>query len=272
MIPRQSRQISFCEEFDRTLEKVPTPGRLILIINNILVTITLLFFLIDDSSAGSILSSNQNENMTELYGKYGYNHDMASFGFVATGYCIVFCAFIYLSVCGASYKGSCIDNEGRDECEGCNVGCGFALNIPGAILSIPIAYPYLKDQIIGPDYRIIQCDQIDSLGSWQDQWCAHHQRRIILSWLLIFVWFTTFYIYLAITLLIVLVVLCKRAYRISKLWVVYQYQYRKGLFLTWLKEQKDKSRQQQIDPVSAENVKSDLVNKEINIVEVVTIG
>ncbi|CAG8585658.1 26157_t:CDS:2 [Gigaspora margarita] len=211
MIPRQSRQISFCEEFDRTLEKVPTPGRLILIINNILVTITLLFFLIDD-------------------------------------------------------------NEGRDECEGCNVGCGFALNIPGAILSIPIAYPYLKDQIIGPDYRIIQCDQIDSLGSWQDQWCAHHQRRIILSWLLIFVWFTTFFIYLAITLLIVLVVLCKRAYRISKLWIVYQYQYRKGLFLTWLKEQKDKSRQQQIDPVSAENVKSDLVNKEINIVEVVTIG
>ncbi|CAG8853604.1 26162_t:CDS:1, partial [Gigaspora margarita] len=42
--------------------------------------------------------------------------------------------------------------------------------------SILPAYPYLKDQIIGPDYRIIQCDRIDSLGSWQDQWCTHHQH------------------------------------------------------------------------------------------------
>ncbi|KAF0554320.1 hypothetical protein F8M41_019402 [Gigaspora margarita] len=209
MIPRQSRQISFCNEFDRTSQIIPAPGRLVLIINNILVTITLLYFLIDDFSADSILSENHYENMKEL----------------------------------------------------------------GAIFSIPLAYPYLKDQIIGPDYRIIQCDHIDSLSSWQDQWCAHHQRRIILSWLLIFVWLITFFIYLAIALLIVLVVLCKRSYRISKLWVVYQYQYRKGLFLAWLKEQKKKnSRQQQIESVTAKNVKSDLVNKEINIVEVVTIG
>ncbi|CAG8840187.1 26520_t:CDS:1, partial [Gigaspora margarita] len=48
MIPRQPRQISFWEEFHRTLEKVPpTPGRLALIINNILVTIILTMFLID---------------------------------------------------------------------------------------------------------------------------------------------------------------------------------------------------------------------------------
>ncbi|CAG8691490.1 40065_t:CDS:2, partial [Gigaspora margarita] len=112
-------------------------------------------------SADKILSENQNENMTELYGSYGYNR-------------------------------------------------------PGAIFSIPLAYPYLKDQIIGPDYRIIQCDQIDSLGSWQDHWCAHHQRR---------------------------------------------------LFLTWLKEQKEKSIQQQIEPAAVKNIKSDMVNKEINIVE-----
>ncbi|CAG8762885.1 9325_t:CDS:2 [Gigaspora margarita] len=203
MIPRQPRQNSFWEEFHRTLEKVPpTPGKLALIINNILVTIILTMFLIDDS----ILVRNRNENMTMLYGKYGYDS-------------------------------------------------------PGAILSIPPAFPYLKDQIIGPDYQIIQCDQVDSLGSWQDQWCAYHQRRIILSWLLIFVWFTMGFIYLVIALLILLVVLCKKGYRISKLWVVYQYQYRKGLFLTWLKEQKEKSRQQQI-----------IVNKEINMVEVVTIG
>ncbi|CAG8777431.1 11176_t:CDS:2, partial [Gigaspora rosea] len=35
----------------------------------------------------------------------------------------------------------------------------------------------------------------------------------------------------------------------------------------WLKEQKEKSGQQQIEPVTAKNVKSDIVNKEIIIVE-----
>ncbi|CAG8814270.1 954_t:CDS:2 [Gigaspora margarita] len=154
MIPRQSRQISFCNEFDQTSQIIPAPGGLVLTINNILVTIILIFFTIDGMLTG---------------------------------------------------------------------------------FSIPLVYPYLKDQIIGPDYQIIQCDQIDSLGSWQDQWCANHQRRIILSWLLIFVWFTI-----------------------------------KGLFSTWLKEQKEKSRQQ-IESATVKNVKSDMVNKEINIVEVVTI-
>ncbi|CAG8644360.1 24681_t:CDS:2 [Gigaspora rosea] len=142
MIPHQSRQISFCDEFDRTSEKIPTPGR------------------------------------------------------------------------------------------------------ARAVFSIPLVYPYLKDQIIGPDYRIIQCDKIDSLGSWQDQWCSHHQR----------------------------LALCKVGYKISKLWVIYQYQYRKGLFLTWLKEQREKSRQQQIEPATAKNVKNDMVNKEINTVEIVATG
>ncbi|RIB11629.1 hypothetical protein C2G38_2202931 [Gigaspora rosea] len=127
--------------------------------------------------------------MTKIYGKYGYKHD----GSAATGYCILFGAFIYLSV----YWQGCNDSEG------CNVGYEYMLITPGAIFSIPLAYPYLNDQIIGPDYRIIQCNQIDSLGSWLDQWCAYHQR-----------------------------LLCKRGYKISKLWVVYQYQYRKGLFLT----------------------------------------
>ncbi|KAF0554322.1 hypothetical protein F8M41_019404 [Gigaspora margarita] len=260
MIPRQSRQISFCNEFDRTTQIIPTPGRFALIINNILVTITLLFFLINDFSADKILSEDPNVNQTILsYGKYGYNHDMASFGSVAIGYSILVCAFIYFSVC------CCQDDDD------CNIICGFMLNILGVVFSIPLAYPYLKDQIIGPDYRIIQCDQIDSLGSWQDQWCTHHQRRIILSWLLIFVWFARFFVYLSIIVLIILVVLCKVSYRISKLWVIYQYQYRKGLFLTWLKEQKEKSRQQHIEPTTTKNVKSDMVNKEINIVEVVTI-
>ncbi|KAF0554342.1 hypothetical protein F8M41_019419 [Gigaspora margarita] len=256
MIPRLSRQISFCEEFDRTLEKVPpTPGRLALIINNILVTITLTMFLIDDFSANHILSSNQNVNDTKLYGKYGYNYDMDIFGTAAIVLCIYFCVMIYVAACHKS----------------CYVGCGFTAKIAGAVFSIPLTYPYLKDQIVGPDYKIIQCDQIDYLGSWQDHWCTYHQRRIILSWLLLFVWFAAFFIYLFISLWIALVVLCKRSYRILKLWVVYQYQYRKGLFLTWLKEQKEKSRQQ-TKPAIIKNVKSDTINKDVDIVEVVTIG
>ncbi|RIB23985.1 hypothetical protein C2G38_2242311 [Gigaspora rosea] len=154
-----------------------------------------------------------------LYGKYGYSYDMSFFGTVAYSL-LLFCLYtIYF-------------------CE-CDSRCGFIVNILGAVFSIPLVYPYLKDQIIGPDYRIIQCDKIDSLGSWQDQWCSHHQRL---------------------------------SYKISKLWVIYQYQYRKGLFLTWLKEQKEKSRQQQIEPATAKNVKNDMVNKEINTVEIVATG
>ncbi|CAG8512675.1 3649_t:CDS:2 [Gigaspora margarita] len=192
MIPRQSKQISFCDEFTQTLEKVPAPGKIVLAINRIniiLVFITLTLFIIFDSEAENILrsNSNQNENMTMLYGKFGYDKF-------------------------------------------------------GAANSIPPTYPYLKDQIIGPDYRIIQCDRIDSLSSWQDQWCTYHQHLF----------------------------LCKRSYRISKLWVVYQYQYRKGLFLKWLKNQIRKSRQH-IEPETTKNVKSDMVNKEINKVEVVII-
>ncbi|RIB11632.1 hypothetical protein C2G38_94257 [Gigaspora rosea] len=255
MIPRQSRQISFCEEFERALEKVPpTPGRLALIINNIIVTIILTMFLIDDYSANHILLSNQNVNETRLYGKYGYSYDMDALGTAAIVLCIYLCVMIYVVACDKR----------------CYVGCGFTVKITGAVLSIPLAYPYLKDQIVGPDYQIIQCDQIDYLGSWQDQWCTYHQRRIILSWLLIFVWFAALFIYLFILLWIALVVLCKRSYRFSKLWVVYQYQYRKGLFLTWLKERKEKSKQQ-TKPAIIKNVKSDIINKEINIVEVVTI-
>ncbi|CAG8699847.1 15075_t:CDS:2 [Dentiscutata erythropus] len=105
--------------------------------------------------------------------------------------------------------------------------------------SITLAYPYLKDQIVGPGYQIIQCDYIDSSGPWQDHWCVFHKR-----------------------------LLCKRAYRISKLWLVYQYQYRKGL---WLKKQKEKSNQQNELATDNKNDKSDIVDNKISTVEVVTI-
>ncbi|KAF0554331.1 hypothetical protein F8M41_019411 [Gigaspora margarita] len=195
-----------CEEFHRTLENVPTPGNIVLIINNILVTITLTMFMIDDISADNIWAAKSRNQGNWFY-------DMASFGTTVTGYCIILCAFIYVCV----FYQVCKDNAGFD------VGCGFMFNILGAVFSIPPTYPYLNEQIVGPDYQIIQCKQIDSLGSWQD-----------------------------------------RGYRISKLWVVYQYQYKKGLFLTWLKEQKEKSKQH-IKPTNIQNVKSD-------IVEIVTIG
>ncbi|CAG8735403.1 15034_t:CDS:2 [Dentiscutata erythropus] len=75
MIPRQSRNISFCNEFIQILQKVPieeiTP--LILIVSNIVVTITLIFFNVYDYQANHILLSNKIDNKTQLYGKYGYD-------------------------------------------------------------------------------------------------------------------------------------------------------------------------------------------------------
>ncbi|CAG8622359.1 19330_t:CDS:2, partial [Gigaspora rosea] len=207
---------------------------------------------------------NRNENMTMLYGKYGYNdNDTASLAPVSYLFCYSFCFLMVLNFY--------IFLEFRECWVGWGVVCGFMFNILGSIYSTPLAHPYLKDQIIGPDYRIIQCGQIDSLGSWQDQWCTYHQHRIILSWLFIFVWLMPLFIYFSISLLIALLILCKRRYRISKLWVVYQYQYKKGLFLEWLKEQKKKSRQR-IEPETTKNVKSNMVNKEINKVEVVIVN
>ncbi|RIB21026.1 hypothetical protein C2G38_2177762 [Gigaspora rosea] len=247
MIPRQPRQISFNDELTQTLEKVPPPGILVLLIYTLLVftTLTLLYFY--DIESNYILFYNQNVN----------NQDINYFGLIIAYLTCSLMALFYPIFEYFKYKKR----------------YGIIFNILGAGFSIPLVYPYLKDQVIGPDNRIIQCDQIYSSGSSQDQWCAYHQRRIILSWLLIFVWFTKFFIYsLLIPLLIVLVILCKRGYKISKLWVVYQYQYRKGLFLTWLKEQKEKSRQQHIESVTINNVKNDKANKEINIVEIVIIG
>ncbi|RIB23980.1 hypothetical protein C2G38_760417 [Gigaspora rosea] len=237
MIPRQTRQISFSDEFTQTLEKVPPPGILVLAINFLLVYITLTIFYVYSLVSNHVLL---------------HKKDMNYFDFIAYFICIVMVYFLSVF--------EYLKYEER---------YGIIFNILGACFSIPLVYPYLKDQIIGPDNRIIQCYKIDSLGSWQDQWCAYHQLRIILSWLLIFVWFTIFFIYsFFIPLLILLIILCKRGYRISKLWVIYQYQYRKGLFLTWLKEQKEKSGQH-IELSTIKNVKND---KEINIVEIVTIG
>ncbi|CAG8792459.1 2242_t:CDS:2, partial [Dentiscutata erythropus] len=51
-------------------------------------------------------------------------------------------------------------------------------------------------QIVGPDHQIISCDHIEVLNSWLNDWCTFHKLRIILSWLLIFVWFIMSPIYL----------------------------------------------------------------------------
>ncbi|CAG8784815.1 18889_t:CDS:2, partial [Dentiscutata erythropus] len=90
-----------------------------------------------------------------------------------------------------------------------------------ACIGIPLSFPYLKDQIVGPDHQIISCDHIEGLNS------------------------------------------CKGVYRILKLWTTYQYQYIKGLFLTWLEKLKEKSMQQ-----NDKSVKEDTIN-DIKIVTTV---
>ncbi|CAG8713798.1 10693_t:CDS:2 [Dentiscutata heterogama] len=52
-------------------------------------------------------------------------------------------------------------------------------------------------------------------------------------------------------------VLCKRVYRILSLWIVYQYQYKKGLFLAWLEKRKEKLMQQNKIVINNKNIKED---------------
>ncbi|CAG8852658.1 12914_t:CDS:1, partial [Gigaspora margarita] len=51
------------------------------------------------------------------------------------------------------------------------------------------------------------------------------------------------------------------------LWTTYQYQYRKGLFITWLEKRKEKSMQQNEIVTDNKSVKEDTTN-EIKIVTV----
>ncbi|CAG8767462.1 7224_t:CDS:2 [Dentiscutata erythropus] len=87
-------------------------------------------------------------------------------------------------------------------------------------------FPYLKDQIVGPDHQIISCNRIEVLDSWLNDW----------------------------------LILGKRVYRILSLWIAYQYQYRKGLFLTWLEKRKEKSMQQSKVVNDNKNIKEDTTN------------
>ncbi|CAG8709712.1 10103_t:CDS:2 [Dentiscutata erythropus] len=160
MIPRQSRKISFYEEYVQTISV--EFHKWMLIINYTLVLVIFVIFFSFDYKADAILKEQNNlKNNTDLYGKYGYDS-------------------------------------------------------LGACIGIPLSFPYLKDQIVGPDHQIISCDHIEVLDSWLNDWCTFYKLPI----------------------------LSKRVYRILKLWTTYQYQYRKGLFLTWLEKRKEKSMQQ----------------------------
>ncbi|CAG8830841.1 22726_t:CDS:1, partial [Gigaspora rosea] len=46
----------------------------------------------------------------------------------------------------------------------------------GACMSIPLAFPYIKDQFIGPDHKIISCNNIENLDSWLKDWCTFHKH------------------------------------------------------------------------------------------------
>ncbi|RIB12894.1 hypothetical protein C2G38_2099791 [Gigaspora rosea] len=87
--------------------------------------------------------------------------------YLTTGYCFLYCAVIYFIFVGfvenAKIGKIFVENFIYHE-DGYIVGRVFM--IFNFIMSAQAAYPYLKDQIIGPDFRIFQCDQIDSLGSW----------------------------------------------------------------------------------------------------------
>ncbi|CAG8545648.1 6703_t:CDS:2, partial [Dentiscutata heterogama] len=72
MIPRQSRKISFYDEYVQTIPVEIHQG--ILIINHILVFMIFVIFISYDFKADDILNKqNYLKNNTDLYGKYGYD-------------------------------------------------------------------------------------------------------------------------------------------------------------------------------------------------------
>ncbi|CAG8628984.1 3240_t:CDS:2, partial [Dentiscutata heterogama] len=66
-------------------------------------------------------------------------------------------------------------------------------------LNIPLSFPYLKEPITS-------CN-IESLDSSEYEWCN-------------------------------ILILCEKVYVILKSWVIYQYQYIKGLYLIWIRKEK----------------------------------
>ncbi|KAF0516127.1 hypothetical protein F8M41_017144 [Gigaspora margarita] len=253
MIPRQSRQISFYDEYVQT---VPVDiHRWMLGITYIFATaIYMTFCTYDYNKSNAILEKQSRlENNTDLNGIYGNDSKLYD-AVVFSDFFYCFYIFSVAFACGFCCRGR------ERHCDFCSI---FMLNILGACISIPHAFPYLKDQIVGPDHQIISCNHIENLDSWLNDWCTFHKHRIILSWSLIFVWFITYPIYL----FIILVILGKRVYRILKLWTIYQYQYRKGLFLTWLENRKEKSMQQNEIVTDNKSVK-EVTTYEIKIVAI----
>ncbi|CAG8504837.1 18207_t:CDS:2 [Dentiscutata erythropus] len=173
----------------------------------------------EDVKSDAILNKqNSLNNNTDLDGKYGYDSALSYAGGYSLAFYGYYCIYCVFTCCWCSCMSTdCI----------C-VTLAFIFNIIGACSSIPLALPYLKDQIIGPDHQIISCGHIEVLDSWLNDWCTLNKLRIILSWLLILA---------------------------------------KGLFLTWLEKRKEKSMQQNEIVTYNKSIKEDTTD-DIKIITV----
>ncbi|RIB26722.1 hypothetical protein C2G38_195890 [Gigaspora rosea] len=249
LIPRQPRQPSI---YDVSRSVICQFNPWIQSINYILALAIFVTYSFYDFKANSILNDeNQKSNINDLHSKYGYDFTLELIGWV--------CWSIYSITLLMSMVSRCIYYRLPWRLK--PLILVFICDILTACLNIPFTFPYLKDKIIGPGYQIISCNRKEPTISWKFHWCALHEKLVVLAWLSIFVWFLAYLFYI----FIVLIVISERIYNFLRLWFIYQYQYRKGLFLTWLKERKEKRLKLQnhiIPDKSKDSIKSNNSNNE----------
>ncbi|RIB29127.1 hypothetical protein C2G38_1236452 [Gigaspora rosea] len=253
MIPRQKKQFLFFDEFVQTFSL--NAIRWTILVNYLLALAIFVSFNVYDYKVKKILYE-QNNNTTQCI-PYGYDCTLQIFGdFCWYTYAVFFSLTLlctYYIIFRFSWKWQHLIPL-------------FIFDIILTCINIPFNYPYLTKQVMGPDYTIISCN-IELSDSWIYNFCSFFKILFKLAWSSLFVWFIKYLIYL----LFILIIASKRIYRFLKLWIVYQYQYRKGLFLTWLKERKEKTRKNnEVTPKNV-NFKDNVINNDVNDVKVVII-
>ncbi|RIB20392.1 hypothetical protein C2G38_1197060 [Gigaspora rosea] len=215
ILPRRARQPSFYDEYIQKLKTIK-----FIYIRSLVYIFALLIFsfhVVSDSVVHNILKDHT------VY-KYNYGLERAKHVFRVLYLCMLVCQACHL-ITFWCYR--------REWCLTYYIWI-LIYDISSVCQNIIISLQYLRDQILGNDYPI-SCNT-EPLDSWTLKFCSQYKYLIILSWLSLFVWFIEHLI----CLLIALVILGRRIHENLKLWIVYQYQYKKGLLLTYLKERKEK--------------------------------
>ncbi|CAG8691488.1 19754_t:CDS:2 [Dentiscutata erythropus] len=224
MIPSQQRRLTFYEDAQKVIIK---QNPWIKFINVILALIIFILFTAYDFNAIGVLNKESEKlvNSSQRL-KYNDNHGLEIIGWCCWSiYLHVLCFYIIRFFISPPWKNT--ENFYYVKPGKWRTLIKFLLiDILLSCLNIPLSYPYLKESITS-------CN-IESLDSAEYEWCTIRTKLVILAWLSIFIWFLVYLIYLT----LIFVILCEKVYVILKSWVIYQYQYMKGLYLIWIRKEK----------------------------------